>query len=511
MKTFDFDREETIETALAEAVKACPPPPGLQEAIRERLFGNGQDLASQPSPYPVAAKPGRLTPRRMASYAAGLAIVASLLVMLAIWVRHGDLGASVAFADVQEAIRHIETATAVFDWPLTPWMNHRVLYRSDCEVVRQEWPNGEICLRDTKRGQELILDPEKKTVRTQDCGRGGAALIPVQNESDVATPREFLAKLAQIEQTAAARLGEREIDGRKLVGFVLPRNNIIEDHHMLCHVWVDPQTRLPVRYEVLPEDPSDMAASFLHFTLTFTFNQPLDASLFRLVPPEGYTVLHEAAYYSPYLDRLPLPPKDEKLASPIIVPGVGIGKARFGMSLEKVVEVLGRPENASYYWDLTPEETRQIDEAYRRASQEAEEKGLKGIKQAQFANAAANRVKIAKRAPSGMSLDYISRGFKLVVSKDQGLVRLFCYGKGHGMRPFTGKTFKGVGMGVTTKELEKIYGPPSAKSERLLDGVRRGGLYYKSLGMLMQLRDGRLCEMSFDRPPAAKPATEKRS
>ena len=70
-----------------------------------------------------------------------------------------------------------------------------------------------------------------------------------------ATPREFLANLADIEQIAVTRLDEREFDGRKLVGFVLPRNSYLKDAHMLCHVWVDPQTRLPVRYECLPEGP----------------------------------------------------------------------------------------------------------------------------------------------------------------------------------------------------------------------------------------------------------------
>ncbi len=513
MTTFDFDREEEIETALAEAVKAFPPPAGLQEAIRERLLSKNQDSASPANPCPLAAKPRRMTLVRMASYGAGLAAVASLLVMLVISSRHVDLGASVAFADVQEAIRHIETATAVFDWPQMPWMNHSVLYRSDCEVVRQEWPNGEVCLHDTKQVRELILNPKKKTVRTQDRGRGGAALIPIQDQSAVATPREFLDKLAQLEQTAVARLGEREIDGRKLVGFVLPRNSVTDDHHVLCHVWVDPKTRLPVRYEVLPDDPSDLVGSFLHHTLTFTFNQPLDASLFRLVPPAGYIDLHEEAYYSPYLDRLPLPPKDEKLASPVIVPGVGIGEARFGMSLAQVIEVLGRPDNAGHYWEYTPEEARRVDDAMRKASKEADAKGLKGIKKARFVSETTNRnsPKISKRDPSGTSLIYISRGFHLSVDKVQGLLRVFCFGKDSLMRPFTGKTSKGIGIGATGQEIEKIYGPPSAKSESLFEGVQHASLYYKPFDMLMDLRGGHLWEMSFDKPRASKRNTEKRS
>ncbi len=40
MTTPDFENERQIESALAEAVKAHAPPAGLQEAIRERLFGD---------------------------------------------------------------------------------------------------------------------------------------------------------------------------------------------------------------------------------------------------------------------------------------------------------------------------------------------------------------------------------------------------------------------------------------------------------------------------------------
>jgi hypothetical protein len=243
-----------------------------------------------------------------------------------------------------------------------------------------------------------------------------------------------------------------------------------------------------------------LAASFHQYTLSFTFNRPLDASLFRLAPPEGYTVLHEAAYYMPYLDRLPLPPRDEKLASPVIVPGVGIGQARFGMSVEEVIEVLGRPDDASCYWKPTPEASRHLDEILERASKEVVEKGLKGAEKSRFINEAMNRVKIIKRTPSGMYLDYISRGFRLVVLNDQGLIQVSCVGEDSGKRPFTGKTFEGIGMGATLQQIEDAYGPASARSEHLLDGVQCAGFYYKSMNMLMQLRDGRLWELSFDKP-----------
>lgn len=508
MATFDLESEEQITSAFLQAVKSYAPPAGLQAALRERLSAKIQDLISASDSSPAGARsaepqvansatwPREWTAQRTTRYAAGLALVASLLVVLAIWGRHGDLGASVAFADVQEAARHIETATVVVDCLKTPWMNYRVLYRSDCDVVRTEWPNGMVCLRNTKQSRRLVLNPKRKTARTEDALRG---VDPMHIPREFATPREFLDTLANIEQTAVTPLGEREFDGRKLVGFALPRDKFAQNTHMLCHVWADPQTRLPVRYEFLPEDPGNFAATFLHYTMTFTFNRPLDASLFRLLPPEGYTLLHEGLDV-PYLDQLPLPPRDEKLASPVIAPGVGIGPAKFGMSVEQVIEVLGQPDNASDHREPTPEEQRQLDEAYQKASKEANEKGLRGSEKGHFVNEATSSLSITQRAPNGTGLDYLSRGFGLVVLKDQGLVRIFCYGENAGMRPFTGKTSKGIGMGATVQQIEKAYGSPSHKSEQLVDGLPDILLVYQSLRMVFQVRDGRLWHISLEKP-----------
>ena len=217
MTKFDFETEDQIESAFAEAVKTYAAPPGLKEAIGSRLFSPAQDL-----PSPSNARPTRWATHRGARYAAGLAVVASLLVALTIWGRHADLATGVAFADVQEAIRHVQSAIEVVDWAKTPWQNKRILFRSDCDVERTEWPSGMVWLRDTKQGHQLFLNPKNKTARNDDGWRGVAGVV-----SDAfATPREYLDNLAKIEQAAVKRLGQREFDGRNLIGFVLPHNKV---------------------------------------------------------------------------------------------------------------------------------------------------------------------------------------------------------------------------------------------------------------------------------------------
>ena len=271
---------------------------------------------------------------------------------------------------------------------------------------------------------------------------------------------------------------------------------------MLHQVWVDPTTRLPIRLEALPEDPSDFVAGFLQNTTTFTFDRPLGASLFQLSPPEGFTVVHGGMEVPYTEDQLPLPPKDEKVASPVVEPGTGIGPARFGMSLEKLVEVLGRPDNASYYLLNMPEEYRQVDEARRKASKEADEKGLAGQEKRFFIGDAIRSLNIARPTLKHILLSYISRGFELNVSMDEGLVGISCFAESEVMRPFTGKTSKGIGMGATVPEIENVYGPPSDKSEEreLPDGHKGKGIYYKALAMRFMFRDGRLSELSIGKP-----------
>ena len=153
---------------------------------------------------------------------------------------------------------------------------------------------------------------------------------------------DFLDKLLNIEQDAAKRLGEQTFDGRKLVGFEMKPAKY-QRSDMKHRLWVDPQTRLPVRSEYVPLDPDNPRTAWLHKTATFTFNRPLDESLFSMTPPEGYTLSEGGLLEMPS----PSPPEEAALASPLIKPGIGIGEASFGMSAEEVIEALGKPVPSS--------------------------------------------------------------------------------------------------------------------------------------------------------------------
>jgi hypothetical protein len=229
----------------------------------------------------------------------------------------------------------------------------------------------------------------------------------------------LLDKLAAIETTAVEQLGEREFSGRKLLGFALPAKAIL-DGRMRGHVWVDPQSRLPVRYEVLPADPTSVARRWWRYVGTFTFNRPLEQGLFELTVPESYAAVSEPVD-PPYIDQFPAPPVDEKLASPIIEPNVGIGPARFGMTVEEVITALGRPTAVNEYWEPTQEEQQERATLAKKAAAEADEKGLTGRERALYISQAmrGQRTKAPDGPPAGISLDYHSRGITLTVSNEQ--------------------------------------------------------------------------------------------
>jgi hypothetical protein len=323
-------------------------------------------------------------------------------------------------------------------------------------------------IHDAKAGKSLALYPQSKT----------AVLMP--GPSDAPSSDELFDKLVNIEQDAAKKLGEQTFDGRKLVGFELkPAKHQRAD--ITARVWVDPQTRLPVRCEAGFLSPGDPRTASPHQITTFTFNRPLDESLFAMTPPEGYTLSETAPLERPS----PPPPEDSSLASPVIKPGVGIGEARFGMNVEEVMKALGKPERIQRYWDPTPEEERIEKEVLKKAKEE----NLDRFERQRLLDEAHKKFDTTKRKPDGMSLSYSDRGFWLSVANDRGFQGIQCYAHHPGMQPFTGKTAEGIAMGATAEEIENTYGPPDAKSD-FSAGVFF--IHYRDLGLSFHTDEGRL-------------------
>jgi len=84
-------------------------------------------------------------------------------------------------------------------------------------------------------------------------------------------------------------LGEKEIDGHRVVGFRVNTNGAV------VSLWGDPKTGLPVRVEVTTAMHPDVKSTMSDFV----FNLPMDESLFSIDPPPGYTVQNQKVDVSP--------------------------------------------------------------------------------------------------------------------------------------------------------------------------------------------------------------------
>jgi hypothetical protein len=427
-------------------------------------------------------------------YAAGATVVAVLILATMIWMKPADLGASLAFADVQEAMRQIKTVVYDLDFPSSPHRNMRMLFIRGIDRGRVEWPAGLAFVTDFAQGRTLILDHKNKTSQL------------TSGPSADFTAGEVFDKLANVEQEAMKRLGERVFDGRTLVGFLLEREERLRVQ-VESRVWVDLKTRLPVRMETVPLDPDDPRAPHLRMIARFTFNEPLDDALFSLKPPEGYKIL-EADAMQVGLGKMPVPPapKDNNLASPVIDPGVGIGRARFGMTLEQVIEALGQPAGMSEHWELPAE----LSQALSDVEKKVKEQSLDDAERQRLLEEVEKKYNVEidedpggrtgtvlpRGDPNGVSLSYDDRGFELTILDDRGLCGIECVTGRSGKRDFSGKTSRGIAMGASREEIEKAYGPADTKSQYAGGTVR---LQYESLGMTFSLTDDRLWQMSFSR------------
>jgi len=103
-------------------------------------------------------------------------------------------------------------------------------------------------------------------------------------------------------------------------------------------IWSDPATKLPVRLEIKFPVQQEDGRDVVVLLDQIEFDVPLDDALFDMSIPPGYTVV------GIYPDEVKPAPSEAEAAKLTIVPGIGIGEVKFGMSREQIVAILGEPE-----------------------------------------------------------------------------------------------------------------------------------------------------------------------
>ena len=146
---------------------------------------------------------------------------------------------------------------------------------------------------DGRQRKQLVLAPAVKVATLFDLSNGPNDKTRKKDDRGSASPRSdpgepgpvslfraLLLDTVHKPNTQRESLGEKEIDGRQVVGFRL------SGHGNVVSVWGDPKTRLPVRIEVTMA----LVPSYKAIASDFEFNVPVDESLFSVDPPAGYKV-----------------------------------------------------------------------------------------------------------------------------------------------------------------------------------------------------------------------------
>jgi prepilin-type processing-associated H-X9-DG protein len=285
-------------SSAASAVRAGNPAQvgdGFNERLRQRMPEILRPVHTQtarPILLTRSLTTWRWIMRSPVSRVAAAVVFVVSIAGVALWFHGG--GANFAFADFIQPILEAKTvkfkSTVVVKGPpaMTVTSEEMVL---DAKRSRSETNipgNKMVHITDWGRGKTLWLYPATKQATIQTF-----ANMPKDVRNDPSTWPTLL-RMAQENKTKGvqfAPLGEKQIDGRRVIGF---RNN---DDGKVMDLWGDPKTGMPVRVEVTTGMDGNTKVTFSDFV----FNVDMDESLFSVDPPPGYTVRSEKSdvYVSP--------------------------------------------------------------------------------------------------------------------------------------------------------------------------------------------------------------------
>ena len=202
-----------------------------------------------------------------------LAAAAVIVAAVFIGIHHfGSPIESTAFADVMQNIQNARTLTyqSVFTTEdQKPQVAKTMVLEPN--LMRVELPDGRVWILDHGQGKTLLLDSKNKEAEISTTPQKALGLYD--------TFRQF----RNNPDFSVRQIGQREIDGMKVIGFQLTKEN---DENVII-VWANPQNSLPIRIEQTTKDGDGKVIKSV--TTNIIFDAELDESLFRLEVPEGYS------------------------------------------------------------------------------------------------------------------------------------------------------------------------------------------------------------------------------
>jgi len=152
-------------------------------------------------------------------------------------------------------------------------------------------------ITDRRQGKRLTLHHQTKKARVRTFVKKSEDTSPDEDIDQLAPPHKDIdpvpslfamaldGRYVDIRNIKLDSLGEKDIDGRRVIGFRL----VLSDPASVMSLWGDPESGLPVRIEITtPKFPNAKT------TVTdFKVNVAMDESLFSVEPPAGYEIIED--------------------------------------------------------------------------------------------------------------------------------------------------------------------------------------------------------------------------
>ena len=263
--TGDIDFDRPPEQDLVRLFGSCTP---IAPAVDVELLL--PEVVTAQSSFSFWTKPRF---RRLTALAVSTICIAAVIAAMIL----AGSGNQFSFAAVQEKVAQTRSVTfkqTVKIDPNAPAEIDRMLVLAE-GLLRRERPNGNYTVMDIKAGKAILVSRQDKK----------AAIFLGMNLPSRANPYKMLRGVVN---ETSKRLADEVIGGRKVAVFQAEIQEQKPVPHQLWKVWADPETKLPIRMEPIPKDKKEAMTIY-----DFSFDEPLDRSLFSFDPPRGYAVTTE--------------------------------------------------------------------------------------------------------------------------------------------------------------------------------------------------------------------------
>lgn len=332
--------EQTFKEALDRLDIDAQPRPEHRDALRAKMLQAFEQARFQEPPPPIVRLASWLRRPIMNRRLQQAAIAAAVLILIVTGLGWWGSHQGVAFGDVVRAVQALQGARFTVTTTGAAVGAGTIRFAILGDRMRQEMPDGSVCIIDFTDGTFLILMPQhKQAILTSSNGLPDEMRHGAQN---------WLADLRQdlVAGAAGAKdLGAREVAGRQAWGFQVTSSN------ERTEVWVDRQTNLPLRVEISrPDQDTTVVMS------GFDFATPVDELVVSLTPPKGYAVMQTTvdAHSAGEQDAIELlrayaEAGDNRFPQTLDLSAGGIGK---------VMETLGRKKGWQWSMSMTGTITR---------------------------------------------------------------------------------------------------------------------------------------------------------